>query len=489
MGLADPQTSHTTGVEAMKTHPLWLAGSRVTTTSTFQHRAAYDHHDLGEVCLAAKREASAAVSAAWHARAAVARLSTGAREAALLTVVQGLREREEEFAQMMTQETGKPISLSRGEVSRALNTLQLSAEEAKRIGGEVIPLDTLPAGDGRFGIVRRFPKGILVAITPFNFPLNLVAHKIGPAIAAGCPFILKPAPQAPLTSLMLGELIAKAGLPEGAFSILPCDNEVAQSLATEPRVAIVSFTGSDAVGWKLREASPKKTVLLELGGNAAVIVEPDADLEVAAQRVITGAFAHAGQVCIKVQRIFAHESIAQQFLRRLTELADAVGIGDPTHEEVIVGPMISEEAAVRVEQWVNEARQAGARIAAGGEREGQFYRPTIMVDVPEDAKVNCREVFGPVAVFYRYQDFEAALGAVNSTDYGLQAGVFTRSLARTMQAFETLEVGAVIINDIPTYRVDHMPYGGVKASGMGREGPKYVIEEYTEPRLLAVKPV
>ncbi len=472
----------------MTTHPLWLAGSKVSTQTTFQHRAAYDHHVLGDVCLATQREVSAALSAAWHARKQVSATSSGAREAALLTIAEGLKARGEEFAQTMTAETGKPISLTRGEVSRALNTIQLSAEESKRMGGEVIPLDTVPAGDGRYGVVRRFPKGIVTAITPFNFPLNLVAHKIAPAIAAGCPFVLKPAPQAPLTALLLGELLATAHLPEGAFSILPCENDVAQTLATDPRVAVLSFTGSDTVGWKLRELAPRKTVLLELGGNCAVIIEPDADIQQAAQRIVTGAFAHAGQVCIKVQRVFAHESVATQLLQKMLELTSALGVGDPTHEDVLVGPMIDEKAAMRVEQWVNEARNAGAKVLSGGERDGQFYRPTWMIDVPEDAKVNCREVFGPVAVFYRYQDFEAALHAVNASEFGLQAGVFSRSLPRVNQAFEMLEVGGVIVNDIPTYRVDHMPYGGIKASGIGREGPKYVIEEYTEPRLLAVKP-
>ncbi|MBX3459461.1 MAG: aldehyde dehydrogenase family protein [Planctomycetes bacterium] len=473
----------------MTTHPLWLAGSPVATSHMFQHRGAYDRKDLGEVCLAGRGEAAAALSAAWHARPAMARMSSGAREAALLTLAEGVQRREEEFAQMMTAETGKPISLCRGEVSRSINTLRLSAEEAKRPGGEVIPLDTLPAGEGRYGVIRRFPKGIVVAITPFNFPLNLVAHKIGPAIAAGCPFILKPAPQAPLTALMLGELLKAARLPEGAFSILPCENDVAQAIATDDRVAVLSFTGSDSVGWKLRELTPRKTVLLELGGNAAVIVEPDADLENAAQRIVSGAFAHAGQVCIKVQRVFAHESIARQLLNRMAELTEALGIGDPTHEDIIVGPMISEQAAQRVEEWVNEARNTGANVVTGGERDGQFYRPTWLTDVPEDAKVSCREVFGPVAVFYGYQHFEAAVAAVNSSPYGLQAGVFSRSLPHVNFAFEQLEVGAIIVNDIPTYRVDHMPYGGVKASGAGREGPKYVIEEYTEPRLLAVKPL
>lgn len=472
----------------MTTHPLWLAGTRTTTQTTFQHRGAYDKRDLGVVCAAGRGEAAAAISAAWHARPAMQKLSAGAREAALLTIAEGMRRRDEELAQLITAETGKPISLARGEVGRSINTIQLCAEEAKRAQGEVIPLDTVPAGDGRFGIVRRFPKGIVVAIAPFNFPINLVAHKVGPAIAAGCPVILKPPPQAPLTSLLLGELLHSARLPEGAFSVLPCENDVAQALATDPRVAVVSFTGSDKVGWKLREMAARKTVLLELGGNAAVIVEPDADLEMAAQRIVPGAFAHAGQVCIKVQRVFAHEDIAPQLLRRVLELTQAVGIGDPTHEEVICGPMISEEAAIRVETWVNEARNAGANVLCGGERDGQFYRPTWLSDAPEDAKVSCQEVFGPVAVFYRYAHFEAALHAVNNTEYGLQAGVFTQSLPRAMEAFEGLEVGGVIVNDIPTYRVDHMPYGGIKASGMGREGPRYVIEEFTEPRLLALKP-
>ncbi len=472
----------------MTTHQIWLAGRTVTTQESFRHRGAYDGQDLGTVHQAGAGELAAALSAAWHARAAMARLSTGAREAALLTIAEGLKAHQEEFAQTITAETGKPISLSRGEVARSLNTFLLCAEEVKRAASEVIALDTLPANDGRIGLVRRFPKGIVAAITPFNFPLNLVAHKVGPAIAAGCPVILKPAPQCPLTALMLGQLMARAGLPEGAFSILPCDNKIAQQLATDERVAVVSFTGSDKVGWQLRDLAPRKTVLLELGGNAAVIVEPDADLEQAAQRIVTGAFAHAGQVCIKVQRVFAHESISARLLTRLVDLTDSLSMGDPTHDDVLVGPLISQDAALRIETWVNEARQQGANVVAGGERDGQFYRPTWLTDVAEDAKVCSQEVFGPVAVLARYVDFEAALRAANASAYGLQAGVFTQSLSRMMEAFETLEVGAVMINDIPTWRVDHMPYGGIKASGVGREGPKYLMQEFTEPRLLAIKP-
>jgi acyl-CoA reductase-like NAD-dependent aldehyde dehydrogenase len=471
----------------MTVHELWLAGRRLATEQTFRHQGAYDHQDLGAVCLAGRGEVAAAVSAAWHSRRAMAALSSGAREAALRTIAEGLRAREDEFARMITAETGKPISLARGEVARAVNTFELSAEETKRIGGEVIPLDTVPSSERRFGIVRRFPKGVVVAITPFNFPINLVAHKLGPAIAAGCPFVLKPAPQAPLTALMLGALIEQARLPEGAFSILPCENPIAETLATDPRVAVISFTGSDAVGWALREKAPRKTVLLELGGNAAVIIEPDAEMEHAAQRIVTGAFAHAGQVCIKVQRVLAHEDIAEPLLKRLVDLTEALGFGDPTHEDVICGPMVSEAAAQRVMDWIGEARVKGARVITGAEREGQLVRPTWLTNVPEDAKVSCREVFGPVAVLARYRDFEAAVAAANATEYGLQAGVFTHSLPRAMQAHELLEAGSVILNDIPTFRVDHMPYGGVKASGFGREGPRYAIEEFTEPRLLAIK--
>ena len=471
----------------MAYHPIWLAGRTVTTHESFRHRGAYDARDMGMVHVAGKGEVAGALSAAFHARAPMARLSSGAREAALITIAEGLRASAEELAQLITAETAKPISLARGEVQRSINTFQICAEEVKRNAGEVIPLDTVATSDGRLGLVRRFPKGVVVAITPFNFPLNLVAHKLGPAIAAGCPVIHKPAPQAPLIALRLGEIMARAHLPEGAFSILPCENNIAEQLATDERVAVLSFTGSDKVGWKLREMAPRKTVLLELGGNAAVVVEPDAELEQVAQRIVTGAFAHAGQVCIKVQRVFAHASMADALLKRLVDLTEAVGMGDPTHDDILVGPMISEEAAVRVQNWVTEARQQGAKVVTGGERDGQFYRPTWLTEVPEDAKVSCQEVFGPVATFARYEHFEAALHAVNASPYGLQAGVFTQSLPRMMQAFETLEVGAVIINDIPTWRVDHMPYGGVKNSGIGREGPRYVIEAFTEPRLLALK--
>jgi acyl-CoA reductase-like NAD-dependent aldehyde dehydrogenase len=336
--------------------------------------------------------------------------------------------------------------------------------------------------------VKRFPRGTVIGITPFNFPINLVAHKVAPALAAGCPIILKPAPQAPLTALMLGQILAQLGLPEGAFSILPCANDVAEMLVRDERAATVSFTGSAKVGWFLASIAGRKRVVLELGGNASVIVEPDADIEAAAQRIVTGAFANAGQVCIKVQRVFAHEKIADKLLARLLERTAQLGVGDPTHEDVLVGPLIDENNALRVEAWVQEAVKQGANVLSGGTRDGLFYRPTWLTDVPETAKVCCEEAFGPVTVFARYRDFEAALNAVNAGEFGLQAGVFTHSLPLAMQAFETLEVGGVILNDVPTYRVDHMPYGGVKGSGLGREGPKYAIEQFTEARLLAIKP-
>ena len=472
----------------MDTHPIWLAGGQVPTGKSFQHRGAYDGQDLGRVSLAGRGEISAAVSAGWAARQPMRGLSAGAREAVLRTIVEGIDAAREDFAQMISTETGKPIGLARGEVARSINTFKLCAEECTRNAGEVLALDTIATGGTRFGIVRRFPKGIVVAITPFNFPLNLVAHKVGPAIAAGCPVILKPAPQAPLTALMLGAIMSRSGLPEGAFSVLPCENDAAQVLATDDKVAVVSFTGSDKVGWKLRALCPRKTVLLELGGNAAVIVEPDSDIQYAATRIVSGAFAHAGQVCIKVQRVFAHQQIADELLAEMVRITEAIGYGDPSHEDVLCGPMVNLDAAKRVELWVQEALRDGAKIHCGGERDGQFFCPTWLTDVPEESLVSCEEVFGPVGVLYRYHDFEAAVNAVNASKFGLQAGVFTGDLRKTMLAFNTLEVGGVIINDIPTFRVDHMPYGGVKDSGAGREGPKYVIEEYTEPRLLAIKP-
>lgn len=472
----------------MATHPLFLAGKELVTSTTFPHRAIYDGRDLGEVSLANKSEAAAALSAAWHARLPMAKLSSGARESMLRRAAEALMAHQEDIAQTITAETGKPISLARGEVARAVNTFEISAEETKRNAGEVISLDTLPASEGRIGLVKRFPRGTVIGITPFNFPINLVAHKVAPAIAAGCPIILKPAPQAPLTALLLGKILSKLGMPEGAFSILPCANDVAETLVRDERAATVSFTGSAKVGWHLASIAGKKRMVLELGGNAAVIVEPDADLENAAQRIVTGAFASAGQVCIKVQRVFAHEKIADKLLARLLERTAQLGVGDPSHEDVLVGPLIDENNALRVEAWVQEAVKQGANVLSGGVRDGLFYRPTWLTDVPEAAKVNCDEVFGPVTVFARYIDFEAALIAVNASEYGLQAGVFTHSLPLAMQAFETLEVGGVILNDVPTYRVDHMPYGGVKGSGLGREGPKYAIEQFTEARLLAIKP-
>ncbi|MCC6573811.1 MAG: aldehyde dehydrogenase family protein [Planctomycetes bacterium] len=472
----------------MQTHPLILAGTETTTGSTFQHRSAIDQQDLGAVCLAGKNEVNSAISAAMQARAPMARLSAGARESALRRTAEAIMDRQEEFAQLITAETAKPISLARGEVARAVNTFEIAAEEAKRIAGEVISLDTLQSSERRFGIVRRFPRGVVIGISPFNFPINLVAHKVAPALAAGCPIILKPPPQAPLTSLLLGRILRDLKLPAGAFSVMPCANDIAELLVRDDRPAVLSFTGSAKVGWHLKSICGRKRSVLELGGNAAVIVEADADLDVAAQRIVTGAFAHAGQVCIKVQRVFAHENIADRLLARLIEITNTLGMGDPRHQDVLVGPLIDEANAQRVAAWVSEAVKAGANIVAGGTREGQFYRPTWLTDVPEDAKASCEEMFGPVATFARYQDFEAALHAVNATEYGLQAGVFTQSLPKMLQAFETLEVGGVIVNDVPTYRVDQMPYGGVKGSGLGREGPKYAIEAFTEPRLLAIKP-
>ncbi|MER3422120.1 MAG: aldehyde dehydrogenase, partial [Nitrospiraceae bacterium] len=394
--------------------------------------------------------------------------------------------RREEFAQMITAEAGKPITDARREVGRAIQTFTVAAEEAKRIPGEVVPLDWTPGMESYLGIARRFPIGPILGITPFNFPLNLVAHKVAPSLAAGNPIVLKPAPQTPLTALMLGEVILEAGLPAGALSMLPCENTVAEQMVMDPRFKMLSFTGSAAVGWMLKAKCGKKRVTLELGGNAGVIVEPDADLDVAAQRCVAGGYVYAGQSCISVQRIYAHQSVYDTFLEKLLARVAALKVGDPLDETTVVGPLINEATARRVEEWVEEAVAQGARVRIGGKRKGSLFEPTVLTDVTPSMKVSCQELFGPVLTVSPYIRFDEALAALNDSQYGLQAGVFTRDVEKVFRAYRELEVGAVLVNEIPTFRADHMPYGGVKDSGLGREGLRYAVEEMTELKLLVV---
>lgn len=467
-------------------HPLVIGGTRLSSSLTDAVRNPYSGDTIAHVCLADRALAEEAVRSTVQAAAAMSRLSGHVRASACAAIAERLRERHEEFAAVMVAEAGKPITDARREVGRAIQTFVIAGEEAKRLGGEVIPLDWTPGMERYFGLTRRIPIGAILGITPFNFPLNLVVHKVAPALAAGNAIFIKPAPQTPLTALLLGELVAGVGLPPGALNVVPCDNQVAQALVEDDRFKMLSFTGSAAVGWMLKAKSGKKRVALELGGNAGVIIEPDADLELAAQRCAAGGYGYAGQTCISVQRIFVHESVHARFSDIFLAKVRAITVGDPTREDTIVGPVINEAAAVRIERWIEEARAQGARVLAGGGRTGAVVAAAVVSDLTPTMKLSCEEVFGPVVSLAPYRTFDEALRAVNDSPYGLQAGIFTRDITRIFQAFRELEVGAVLANEIPTFRADHMPYGGVKDSGLGREGVRYAMEEMTEPRLLVL---
>lgn len=428
-----------------------------------------------------------AILAAEHAFQVTRRMPAHERQRILRAVADSIAQRRDDFATMMALEAGKPLKAARVEVDRAILTFTVAAEEAARIGGEWIPLDRTPAGEGRAGIVRRFPIGPIAAITPFNFPLNLVAHKIAPAIAAGCTIVQKPSPRTPLCSLMLAQLVEQAGWPSGALNVLCLSNDDAQRMATDDRFKLLTFTGSASVGWDLKAKAGKKRVTLELGGNAACIVHSDAPLDHAAERIVAGGFSYAGQSCISAQRIFVQRSVEKTFTEKVLHRVAALKIGDPLDPATDVGPMINEDAAERVSQWVDEAVAGGARLLAGGKGAESFYEPTVLTHTRPDMKVNCEEVFGPVIVIEPYDDFAEAIRRANDSRYGLQAGVFTEDTRLLFAAFEQLNVGGVISNDSSSYRIDHMPYGGVKDSGFGREGLRYAMEDMTEPRILVLQ--
>jgi len=428
-----------------------------------------------------------AIAAAADAARPMREMKPYQRQAVLDHVVRRSRERADEFAEALCVEAGKPIRDARGEVDRLIDTLRISAEESVRLYGEVLPMEISPRARGYRGMWKRVPVGPCAFITPFNFPLNLVAHKIGPALAAGCPFVLKPASTTPIGALLLGEILAETDLPPGAFSILPLSGGQASPLVEDDRIAKLSFTGSAEVGWDIRRRAGRKHVTLELGGNAAVIVDADADLPDTVVRVLRGAFYQSGQSCISVQRVFVHRRVYDRFRDDLVAATRGLKAGDPREEETFVGPLISESDARRVEAWVEDALRVGARLLCGGRRHGALYEPTLLENVPEAAKLSCEEVFGPVAVLAPFDDFSEVLQAVNASRYGLQAGVFTRDINRAMQAWDELEVGGVMINEVPSFRVDHMPYGGVKDSGLGREGVRWAIDSMTEPRLLVIR--
>jgi acyl-CoA reductase-like NAD-dependent aldehyde dehydrogenase len=460
----------------------WIAGNQRKAV-----RSPYDGAVIAEAHQASPREIEQALSAAEKAFQQIKKWPAHQVAEVLQKIKNTLAANLEDFAQTLSREAGKPIRTARVEVNRALHTFELGAEECKRICGEMIPLDQRAHGENRWGLVQRFPLGVITAITPFNFPLNLVAHKMSPSLASKNALILRPASQTPLCSLKLGAVALEAGWPGGALNVVPCPAENAEPLVTDPRVKMISFTGSPAVGWELRKKAYKKRVALELGGNAGVIVHDDANIANAVEAIANGGFLYAGQSCISVQRVFVHEKIFDELLGKLVQKAQAFVLGDPLDEKTDIGPMISEAEATRAEAWIREAAAAGAKILAGGQRSGTLLQPAILTNTKPEMKVNCQEIFGPMITVEKYSDFNAAVHAVDDSIYGLQAGVFTKDLERIRYAFENIEVGGLMVNEVPTWRIDHMPYGGVKESGNTREGVRYAIEEMTERRLLMVK--
>jgi acyl-CoA reductase-like NAD-dependent aldehyde dehydrogenase len=446
----------------------------------------YDRSVLAVISEAGSDDVEVAIESAVQAFAVTRKMTSQQRADVLHKIVEGITSRREEFARTICQEAGKPIRTARVEVDRAIYTFQVAAEESTRIYGEYIPLDTLESAAGRWGLVRRFPLGPVFGITPFNFPLNLVAHKVAPAIAAGCPIILKPAPQTPISSFLLAEVVQESGWPEGALAVMPLSNDDAAILVADDRIKLLTFTGSAAVGWQLKSRAGKKRVTLELGGNAGVIVHSDADVQYAAQRCVAGGFSYGGQTCISVQRILAHEAVFQKFTEQLLNGVRKLKSGDPMLETTDVPPLIREQDAVRVVEWIDEAVHSGAKLLCGGKRKGALVEPTVLTDTTPNMRVNCAEIFGPVVTVESYETFDEALGTINNSVYGLQAGIMTHDARLIQTAFEELEVGSVIVGDVPTFRVDQMPYGGVKDSGLGREGLRYAIEDMTERKLLVM---
>ena len=468
------------------THGFFVDGRWHDDGDIVEIRAPYDGSLIARVTQGRKEHAEAAMAAAVKAFSTTRRLPAFERQRVLRQIAAGIQARKDEFVRTMAQEAGKPIKSARTEVDRAIFTFNIAAEETVRGYGEYLPLDWQQSTAGRWGIVKRFPLGPIAGITPFTFPLNLVAHKVAPAIAAGCSMVLKPAPQTPLSSLLLTEVIQQAGWPDGGLNVVLLSNGDSAQLVQDDRIKLISFTGSAAVGWALKATAGKKKVVLELGGNSGVIVHSDADLAYAADRCITGSFAYAGQSCISVQRILVEHSVYGKFTELFLARAGKLKVGDPLDESSDVGPMIGESDAIRAADWVQEAVRGGARLLCGGKRKGTMLEPTVLTSTKPDMKVNCQEIFAPVVTVEPYNDFASALREVNNSAYGLQAGLFARDAKLIFQAYEELEVGGLIAGDVPTFRVDHMPYGGVKDSGLGREGLRYAIEEMTEPKLLVM---
>ncbi len=471
---------------ALGEYGCFAGGQWIKTGEAVEVRSPYDESLIAVVHRAGPQEIEQAIAAATASFPVTRKLPSWKRAEVLEKISGGIAARREDFARTIALEAGKPIRTARAEVDRAIFTFKVAAEESKRIYGEIVPLDWIPGTEGREAYVRRVPLGPIVGITPFNFPLNLVAHKVAPALAAGNPIIIRPASQTPVSALKLAEVVVESGWPEGAFSVVPSTTQAAAPLVEDDRIRKLTFTGSPAVGWALKSRAARKRVTLELGGNAGVIIHSDSDLNYAGERVAWGGFSYAGQSCISVQRVYAHADVYEAFLDGLIPRVQALQVGDPLAEATDVGPLIDRGAAERVEAWVNEAKQGGAEVLTGGTRAGNLWQPTVLAAIQPTMRVSCQEVFAPLIGVYRYTDVRQAIAAVDDSDFGLQAGLFTRDWNVIQSAFDGIEVGGLMVNDVPTFRIDHMPYGGTKQSGMGREGLRYAIEEMTEMKLLAI---
>jgi len=465
-----------------------VRGRDVRTGRTYAIRSPYDNSTVAAVDRAGPDEIDEAVAAAAEAFEATRHMPSWQRAEVLERVSATLAERRDELARTIALEGGKPVKHARLEVERASFTFKVAAEEAKRIYGEIVPLDWLPGNEGRIAHVRRVPLGPIAGITPFNFPLMLVAHKVAPALAAGNPIVIRPASQTPVSSLKLARIVLDSGWPEDGIAVVPSSTDDAKPLVEDDRIKLLTFTGSPAVGWSLKGQAGRKRVTLELGGNAPVIVDAGADLEFAAERIAWGATVQSGQSCISVQRVYVHGEAYDDFVPQLVERVRALHAGDPLDDGTDVGPLIDDSAADRVDEWVQEALEQGARILAGGERNGRLWEPTVIADVREEMRIACQEAFAPLVGVFRFENVDDAIHDAGTSDFGLQAGLFTNDMRVVDRAFDRIEVGGLIVNDVPTFRVDHMPYGGVKQSGFGREGLRYAIEEMTELKLVTFNP-
>ena len=470
-----------------ESYPYYLASEPHYANTDLDVTNKYTGEVATKVAMADADTIDKAIAAAEEAQPAMAAMAPFERQAVLEQCVKRFTERADELAQALCIEAGKPIKDAKGEVSRLIDTFKIAAEESVRINGEVVNLEISARAKGYQGMTKKVPIGPCSFISPFNFPLNLAAHKVAPAIAAGCTFVLKPASRTPIGALIIGEVLAETDLPKGAFSILPCSRDGADLFTTDERLKLLSFTGSPDVGWALKAKAGKKPVVLELGGNAACVVDEDADIEDAIDRVIVGAYYQSGQSCISVQRLLVHSKIYDEFKSRYVEKVKALVSGDPSNEDTFIGPMISEGEAERLHGWVEEAKEKGATILCGGTRDGAMLEATVMENVPKDCDASAEEAFGPLSILVPFDDYDEALEEVNNSRYGLQAGVFTRDIYKAHKAWDVLDVGGVVIGDVPSWRVDNMPYGGVKDSGLGREGIRYAIEDMSETRLMVIR--